>query len=114
MPTGELLGVVGGVLSLLVTIVLALVAVIYRNDRTVSDAEKNRIENRISALEKQNTEQETRIATLTANTIYHDTAMNRLALSIDKLDDKIDQLTHALSQYLGRRITPSPIPRTDK
>ncbi len=109
MTTVELVGIFGGALSALLAIVVALIGVVYRNDQKAAERAEASKESRLLALEKQNTEQETRIATLNANASNHDYSMDRLTRAIEKLDDKIDSLTQSL---VGRKVTPPPFPAT--
>ena len=100
----------------LLTLLLAVVSIIYRNDqkaaeRYQADQARIRAEDlaRTIALEKQNTEQETRIATLTANMSHAGEVDTRLAVAIDKLDNKLDVLIDVMRD-LTRRLTGSSFP----
>ncbi len=104
MPLAEL----GGHLSFVLGILIALIGVIYRNDQKQYENWKKDADAKIQQLESQNLSQETRIATLIANAGAHSASMDRLATSIEKLDAKIDEFNTVLLQYMGRR--PSPFP----
>lgn len=111
MTWTEAVGVLGTLISGLLTLVLALVAVIYRNDQKQYETAKTDIMTRITALEKQNTEQETRIATLVANATNHGSTMDRLADAVERLDEKVDAFTRVMGQVvtaIGRGYTTPP------
>jgi uncharacterized coiled-coil protein SlyX len=66
---------------------------------------------RIAALEKQNTEQETRIAVLSTNSQHSSENSSRLNATLDKLDGKLDEFGRELAGLrtelvsLGRRLS---------
>jgi uncharacterized protein HemX len=66
---------------------------------TTSRAETNA---RVQALENQNTQQETAIATLRAEQRAHDGGFERVESAVARLDSKID----GILVQLGRRMTP--------
>ncbi len=103
------------IVTLVFGAVVGLIGIIYRNDqkayeRAQQELARVRAEDlaRLIALEKQNTEQETRIATLVANSQSHNASTDRLDTAIEKLSTKIDALTY----YLAGKRTPGEMPAT--
>lgn len=118
MASPEVWGVASTVLSGLVALVIALISVVYRNDQKVYDAFRAEVLARISALEKQNTEQETRIATLAADASHVQRDNNRLLTTLDNLDKTQNAILQELAQQRGvlselsRRLTGQPMAAT--
>lgn len=83
----------------LLTLIMALLAVVYRNDRESSKTTTTQYDTRITALERQNTEQEARIATLVANQAATLRDGDRLLSALDKLD----RTQNAILQELGHQ-----------
>ena len=97
---------------LVTTVLGALVAVIawiFTSTRTETFAKIAQVElaanAKTTSLEVQNASQERELATLRAQQNAHESSFDRLSRSIERLDDKIEKLTQALS---GRRATPPP------
>lgn len=111
MSIPELIGVVGGFVSFFAMMVVGLVGVIYRNDREVAKATQATLESRVTALEKQNIEQETRIATITAQITFAREGNDRLISTLDRLDSRLDDMSREFVamrsevQNLSRRLT---------
>lgn len=101
MSTAEVMGVAGAALSLLLSLVVALIGVIYRNDQKVYDAFRTESLARHAATEKQNTEQETRIATLVADAGHVQRDNNRLLSTLDNLDKTQNAILQELAQQRG-------------
>ena len=109
----ELLGIAGAALSGLLAVIVALIGVVYRNDQKALDAWKSDQTTRTVSLEKQNTEQETRIATLIANERHAERNDSRLLAALDRLDSTQVAIQQELSLQRGvltelsRRLTGS-------
>lgn len=118
MSGSEMLGVAGAALSGLLTVIVALIAVIYRNDQRSSDSAKAEFQTRITALEKQNTEQETRIATIVANANNIQRDGDRIAEALGNLDKTQNAILQELTlqrtvlDNLSRRLSGQNIPAT--
>lgn len=93
---------VTGMLGLLSLLLTAFAAVLWSNFKDVQAG--------LKALQAQNEGQERELATLKANTIAHDSTFDRLARAVEKLDEKLDDL----SKYLRRGYTPQPFPKVGK
>jgi uncharacterized coiled-coil protein SlyX len=101
VTTPELFGFIGGLISFLAMAIMGLVAVVYRNDQKSNEATKVAIEGRVAGLERQNLDQETRIATLTATTTFTERGSARLIETLDKLDGRLDTLGHEVAGLRG-------------
>lgn len=107
----EIVSVVSAVLAGLLSLVVALISVIYRNDQKAYETSRGEMLLRIAALEKQNTEQETRIAVLSTNSQHSSENSSRLNATLDKLDGKLDEFGRELAGLrtelvsLGRRLS---------
>ena len=104
----------------LVTTVLgafvAIIAWIFTSTRSETLAKIATVETNMNAkhssLEVQNASQERELATLRAQQAAHDSAFDRLSRSIERLDDKLEELTRYLAG--PRRITPPPFTPPDR
>lgn len=107
----EIVSVISAVLAGLLSLVVALISVIYRNDQKAYETSRIEMLSRIAALEKQNTEQETRIAVLSTNNEHSSENSLRLNATLDKLDGKLDEFGRELAGLrtelvsLGRRLS---------
>ena len=123
MSWAEVVGVLGAAVSGLFSLVVILIGVVYRNDERTRTSDKaaleakiTALEGRAAALEKQNLEQETKLATIIANATNHNAAIDKLTSTIDRLDNKVDEFTRVLGQIVtmlprggySPRMTPPP------
>jgi chromosome segregation ATPase len=107
----EIISVVSAVLAGLLSLIVALLSVIYRNDQKAYETSRVEMLARIAALEKRDTEHETRLAVLSTNNEHSSENSTRLNATLDKLDGKLDEFGRELAGLrtelvsLGRRLS---------